>query len=400
MHGGRKDMTAHKIKPAASRRKIAILGSTGSVGQQTIDLIARAPDSFETIALTANKNVALLAEQARTLKPQLAVVADDAQYQALKEALANTGIKVAAGAKAVVEAAQMDSDWLMSAIVGAAGLPGTLAAARRGATIAFANKETLVCAGPLMMQLVSECGATLLPVDSEHNAIYQVFDFDHPEGISRLILTASGGPFRTISREEMGKMTPEQAIKHPVWSMGAKISIDSATLMNKALEVIEAHFLFQMPREKIDVLVHPQSVIHSMVEYRDGSVLAQLGSPDMRTPIGYCLAWPDRMETPAPKLDLAKLGQLTFESPDPQKFPALRFAQEAMEKGGCAPAMLSAANEIAVQAFLDKRIGFLDIERINETVLTKSNIAVLSDLDVLAQADAAARAMAAELITR
>ena len=251
-----------------------------------------------------------------------------------------------------------------------------------------------------MMKLVAEAGATLLPVDSEHNAIYQVFDFDHPEGVARLILTASGGPFRTTSRAEMATMTPEQAIKHPVWSMGAKISIDSATLMNKALEVIEAHFLFHMPREKIDVLVHPQSVIHSMVEYLDGSVLAQMGSPDMRTPIGYCLAWPQRMETPVPRLDLGKTGQLTFENPDPEKFPALRFAQEAMAKGGTAPAVLSAANEIAVQAFLDKKIGFLDIERINETVLTTLPVANLTDLDVLAEADSAARAKAQELIAR
>ena len=392
--------TVQKIHPAAARCKIAILVSTGSVGQQTIDLIVRAPDVYETVALTANRNVALLAEQARALRPKLAVVADENQYQALKDALAGTGITAAAGAQAVVEAAQADSDWVMSAIVGAAGLPGTLAAARRGATIAFANKETLVCAGPLMMKLVAEHGATLLPVDSEHNAIYQVFDFDHPEGVARLILTASGGPFRTTSREEMAKMTPEQAIKHPVWSMGAKISIDSATLMNKALEVIEAHFLFEMPREKIDVLVHPQSVIHSMVEYLDGSVLAQLGSPDMRTPIGYCLAWPERMETPVPKLDLAKIGQLTFEAPDPKKFPALAFAQEAMKRGGTAPAILSAANEVAVQAFLDKRIGFLDIERINEAVLASSPAAALTGLDILAEADRAARARAAELIAR
>ncbi|MDE2029226.1 MAG: 1-deoxy-D-xylulose-5-phosphate reductoisomerase, partial [Alphaproteobacteria bacterium] len=241
-------------------------------------------------------------------------------------------------------------------------------------------------------------------VDSEHNAIYQVFDFDHRDGIARLILTASGGPFRTMAREDMAKVTPEQAVKHPVWTMGAKISIDSATLMNKALEVIEAHFLFRMPREQIDVLVHPQSVIHSMVEYKDGSVLAQLGSPDMRTPIGYCLAWPDRMETPVPKLDLAKIGQLTFETPDIKKFPSLRFAQEAMKKGGVAPAQLSAANEIAVQAFLDHRIGFLDIERINEAVLDASNGAALTDLDMLAEADAAARAqaenMAAQLATK
>ena len=389
-----------KIHPAPARRKVTILGSTGSVGQQTIDLIARAPDAYEIVALTANKNVAKLAEQARLLRPHTAVVADDSQYQALKDALAGTGIAVASGAQAVVEAAQADSDWVMSAIVGAAGLPGTLAAARRGATIAFANKETLVCAGPLMMKLVAESGATLLPVDSEHNAIYQVFDFDHPEGIARLILTASGGPFRTLSREEMAKMTPEQAVKHPVWSMGAKISIDSATLMNKALEVIEAHYLFQMPREKIDVLVHPQSVIHSMVEYQDGSVLAQMGSPDMRTPIGYCLAWPERMETPVPRLDLAKIGQLTFENPDPEKFPALRFAQEAMAKGGTAPAVLSAANEVAVQAYLDKKIGFLDIERINETILTTMPVAALTDLDVLAEADGAARAKASELVAK
>lgn len=383
---------------SASKRRITILGSTGSVGRQTIDLIARDPEAYETLALTANKNVSTLAEQAKLLNAELAVVADETQYQALKEALAGTKTKVASGAKAVEEAAMIESDWLMSAIVGAAGLPGTLAAARRGGTIAFANKETLVCAGPLMMKLVAEAGATLLPVDSEHNAIFQVFDFKHKEGIARLILTASGGPFRTASREDMAKVTPEQAIKHPVWSMGAKISIDSATLMNKALEIIEAHFLFQMPREQIDVLVHPQSVVHSMVEYRDGSILAQLGSPDMRTPIGYCLAWPERMETPVPKLDLAKVAQLTFENPDPKKFPALQYAQEAMIKGGTAPAIMSAANEVAVQAFLDKRIGFLDIERIVGTVLSSIAHAPLTDLDVLREADDAARAKARELI--
>jgi 1-deoxy-D-xylulose-5-phosphate reductoisomerase len=391
---------AKKIHLAPTRRKIAILGSTGSVGRQTIDLISRAQGAYEVVALTANKNVATLAEQARLLNAQLAVVADERQYAALKDALAGTKTKVAAGAKAVEDAAAMESDWLMSAIVGFAGLPGTLAAAKRGATIAFANKETLVCAGPLMMKLVAEAGATLLPVDSEHNAIFQVFDFDHRDGVARLILTASGGPFRTLSRAEMAKMTAEQAVKHPVWSMGAKISIDSATLMNKALEIIEAHFLFQMPPKQIDVLVHPQSVVHSMVEYRDGSVLAQMGSPDMRTPIGFCLAWPERMETPVPKLDLAKIGQLTFENPDPEKFPALGFAKEAMKMGGTAPATLSAANEVAVQAFIDKRIGFLDIERIVGTVLSKIPTSMLTDLDVLLDADTAARALAKELIAR
>ena len=391
-----------KIKTHAlrARKRVTILGSTGSVGCQTIDLIERAPERYEVVALTANRNIAKLVEQARALRPELVVIADESQYQALKAALADTNIAVAAGARAVEEAAAGDSDWVMSAIVGAAGLPATLAAARRGATIAFANKETLVCAGPLMMKLVADAGARLLPVDSEHNAIFQVFDFDHREAIARLILTASGGPFRTVTREAMAAMTPEQAIKHPVWSMGAKISIDSATLMNKALEVIEAHFLFQMPPEKIDVLVHPQSVIHSMVEYEDGSVLAQMGSPDMRTPIGYCLAWPERIATPSPKLDLAKIGQLTFEAPDEVKFPALRFAREAMKKGGTAPAVLSAANEVAVQAFLDKRIDFLAIERVNEHVLNTLPVGTLSDLRVLAEADQAARCMAEEAVGR
>jgi 1-deoxy-D-xylulose-5-phosphate reductoisomerase len=392
-------VSVKKAPHKQTRRKIVILGSTGSVGRQTIDLIARTPEAYEIVALTANKNIAALAKQARLLNAKLAVVADESQYKALKEALAGTKTKVAAGAKAVEEVGAMESDWLMSAIVGAAGLPATLAAARRGGTIAFANKETLVCAGPLMMKLVAKAGAILLPVDSEHNAIYQVFDFDHKDGIARLILTASGGPFRTLSRSQMAKMTPKQAVKHPVWSMGAKISVDSATLMNKALEIIEAHYLFQMPREEIDVLVHPQSVVHSMVEYRDGSVLAQMGSPDMRTPIGFCLAWPDRMETPVPKLDLAKIWQLTFEKPDLKKFPALSFAQEAMKKGGTAPAAMSAANEIAVQAFLDKRIGFLDIERIVGTVLSEMPSSRLTDLDVLRDADVAARAYAKELIS-
>lgn len=387
-------------KTAPLQRRVTILGSTGSVGQQTIDLVERAPEKYKVVALTARRNVEKLAEQCKKLKPELAVIADDSKYQELKDALSGTGITVAAGAEAIVDAAEADSDWVMSAIVGAAGLPGTLAAVRRGAMVAFANKETLVCAGPLMMELVKESGAKLLPVDSEHNAIWQVFDFDRRESISRLIITASGGPFRNKTREDMALMTPEQAIKHPVWSMGAKISIDSATLMNKTLEVIEAAFLFDMPSEKIDVLVHPQSVIHSMVEYEDGSVLAQLGSPDMRTPIGYTLAWPDRMVTPVEKLDLVKLGQLTFEAPDPVKFPALRLGREAMKLGGTAPALLNAANEIAVQAFLDKRIGFLDIERVNEAALGYGPVATLTDLDMLLEADQTARRYAEEQVER
>jgi 1-deoxy-D-xylulose-5-phosphate reductoisomerase len=388
----------NEVATASRRRRVTILGSTGSVGCQTIDLISRAPEKYEVAALVARRNVEKLIEQAKLLAPELVVIADESHYAALKEGLAGTNIAVAAGAQAVVEAAEAESDWVMAAIVGAAGLPATLAAAKRGAIVAFANKETLVCAGPLMMKLAAECGARLLPVDSEHNAIWQVFDFERRESISRLILTASGGPFRTRTREEMAKMTPEQAVKHPVWSMGAKISIDSATLMNKALEIIEAHFLFRMPGEKIDVLVHPQSVIHSMVEYEDGSVLAQMGTPDMRTPIGYTLAWPERMATPAAKLDLAALGQLTFEKPDAVKFPALRFAREAMKKGGTAPAVLNAANEVAVQAFLDKKIGFLDIERIDEAALTTLPAAPLTDLDVLRAADREARRYAEEQV--
>lgn len=385
---------------STGKRKITILGSTGSIGVQTIDLVQRDMDKYQTVAITARNNVERLAEQAKLLNAELAVVSDENKYQELKNALSGTKTNVAAGEKAVEEAAKLDSDWVMSAIVGAAGLPPTLAAARRGATIAFANKETLVCAGPLMMQLVKDAGAKLLPVDSEHNAIWQVFDFEKREAIARIILTASGGPFRTKTRAEMAGMTPEQAIKHPVWSMGAKISIDSATLMNKALEIIEAKFLFQMPSEKIDVLVHPQSVVHSMVEYTDGSVLAQLGSPDMRIPIGYALAWPDRMATPATKLDLAKVGQLTFEEPDPVKFPALRLAREAMAAGGTATAILNAANEVTVQAFLDKQIGFLDIVDINEKTLNNVKSAPLSDLETMLEADRVARQYATSAIKK
>jgi 1-deoxy-D-xylulose-5-phosphate reductoisomerase len=390
-----KAQTLQQAVPAAGndtqQRTVTILGATGSVGCQTIDLIERAPERYRVLALTAHRNVAKLAEQARKLRPEVAVIADAAHYHALKDLLAGTGIKVAAGEQAVVEAAQMPAEWVMAAIVGAAGLPSTLAAARRGAIVAFANKETLVCAGPLMMDLVAQSGAKLLPVDSEHNAIWQVFDFDRKDAITRLILTASGGPFRTMSRAAMASVTPQQAVKHPVWAMGAKISIDSATLMNKGLEVIEAAYLFGMPEEKIDVVVHPQSVIHSMVEYADGSVLAQLGTPDMRTPIGYTLAWPNRMVTPAARLDFAQLGSLTFEKPDPEKFPALRLTRAALRTGGTAPAILNAANEIAVQAFLDGQIGFLDIERINEATMGQVPSARLTGLDVLADADMAAR---------
>ncbi|MGY0833475.1 1-deoxy-D-xylulose-5-phosphate reductoisomerase [Azospirillum argentinense] len=379
-------------------RRVTIFGSTGSVGTQTVDLVAREPERFPVEALTANRNVALLAEQARQLRPKLAVVADPAAYADLKEALAGTGVEAAAGPQAMAEAAERPADWVMAAIVGAAGLEPTLAAVRRGACVAFANKEVLVCAGALMMEEVRRHGANLLPVDSEHSAIYQVFDFDRLDSVQRLILTASGGPFRTKDRAFMAAATREQAVAHPTWEMGAKISIDSATMMNKGLEIIEAHFLFGVPEEKIDVLVHPQSVVHSLVEYVDGSVLAQLGTPDMRTPIAYALGWPARIPTPAERLDLVKAATLTFEAPDPERFPALRLARAALQSGGGAPTILSAANEVAVQAFLDRRIGFLDIERIVEGVLGTLPHRPLRDLGAVRDTDAEARRVAADRV--
>ncbi len=376
-------------------RSVTILGSTGSVGTQTVDLVSRDPERFPVEALTANRNVALLAQQARQLNARLAVVADPAAYAELKSLLSGTGIEVAAGSEAVAAAAERPADWVMAAIVGAAGLEPTLAAVRRGAIVAFANKEVLVCAGALMMDEVKAHGATLLPVDSEHSAIYQVFDFDRTDSVARLILTASGGPFRTRDRTFMAAATREQAVAHPTWDMGAKISVDSATMMNKGLELIEAHFLFGVPEDRIDVLVHPQSVIHSLVEYVDGSVLAQLGTPDMRTPIAYALGWPARIATPAERLDLVKAATLTFEAPDPVRFPALRLARAALQSGGGAPTILSAANEVAVQAFLDRRIGFLDIERIVEETLTALPHRPLRDLAAVREADADARRDAA-----
>ncbi len=378
-------VTAISELPEQQPRTITILGSTGSVGCQTIDLIERNPDRFVVEALTANRNVDMLASQARRLRPAVAVVADPNAYAALKAALSGTGIEVAAGTEALVAAAERPAQWVMAAIVGAVGLPPILAAARRGATVAFANKECLVCAGSLMLDLVSRHGATLVPVDSEHNAIFQVIDLAGRDQIDRLILTASGGPFRTWQREAMAQATPAQAVAHPTWDMGAKISVDSATMMNKGLEIIEAAFLFGMPETKVDVLVHPQSVVHSMVEYADGSVLAQLGTPDMRTPIAYALAWPQRMATPAQRLNLAEVGRLDFEPPDEKRFPALRLAREALRQGGGAPNVLNAANEIAVHSFLADGIGFLDIERVvGETLERTPQHAMNSLADVYA----------------
>ncbi|MFN8924598.1 MAG: 1-deoxy-D-xylulose-5-phosphate reductoisomerase [Rhodospirillales bacterium] len=381
-----------------SPRSVTVLGATGSVGTQTLDLIGRDPGRFAVTALTARGNADRLAALARLHRAAFAVVADPDAYGALKAALSGSGIEAAAGPEAVVEAARRSADWVMAGIVGAAGLPATRAAVRRGAVVAFANKEVLVCAGEIVMAEVARSGARLLPVDSEHNAIFQVFDAARPGTVRRLILTASGGPFRTATRARMATVSPAEAVAHPVWSMGAKISVDSATMMNKGLEVIEACHLYAMPEDRVDVLIHPQSVVHSLVEYVDGSVLAQMGSPDMRIPIAHTLAWPDRMETPAARLDLATIASLTFERPDPERFPALRMAREAIRAGGAVPAVMNAANEVAVAAFLEGRTGFLDIERVVAGTMERIGALRSTDLDGIMAADAEARRVAASLL--
>jgi 1-deoxy-D-xylulose-5-phosphate reductoisomerase len=379
-------------------RSVTILGSTGSVGCNTIDLLARRPEAFDIEALTANRNVALLAEQARALRPRMVAIADPALYVDLKEALAGSGIEVGAGSSAIVEAACRPAEWVMASIVGAAGLEPTMAAVRRGAIIGLANKECLVCAGEVMMADIKKFGASLVPVDSEHSAIYQVFDFDNADRVEAIILTASGGPFRCLEAEKMATVTPAQAVAHPNWDMGAKISVDSATMMNKGLELIEAFHLFPVEARQIEIVVHPQSVIHSLVSYVDGSVLAQLGAPDMRTPIAYALAWPDRMQTPAPRLRLAEVGQLTFEAPDERRFPALRLAREALRRRGAAPIVLNAANEIAVESFLAQQIGFLDIPRVVERAMEKAPNGQLNALADVIEIDREARVRARGII--
>ncbi len=349
--------------------RLSILGATGSVGASTLDIVGRDPSRFSIVALTANRNARDLADAAIRFGAEFAAVADDAAYLELKERLEGTGIRSGAGRDAVEEAARLDGDMIVAAIVGAAGLAPTLAAVRLGRTVALANKECLVCAGRLFMQAAAEAGATILPVDSEHNAIFQVLETANADQIEKVILTASGGPFRTHTISEMRNVTPAQALKHPNWAMGQRISIDSATMMNKGFEVIEAHHLYGLEAGRLEVLVHPQSVVHGLVQYRDGSLLAQLGPPDMRTPIAHCLAWPRRMAIPAERLDLAALGKLTFELPDTSRFPALALAYRAMELGTGATAVLNAADEVAVEAFLNARIGFLEIASIVERVL-------------------------------
>lgn len=379
-------------------RTVTILGATGSIGTSTLDLIEREPDRFRVVALTANCDVVRLAEAARRTNAELAVVADERCLSALAEALAGTATRVAGGMAAVCDAARSGAEWTMSAIVGCAGLGPTLAAIEGGGTVVIANKEPLVSAGEIILAAAEASGATLLPADSEHNAIFQCLAGDRPAGVRRLILTASGGPFRSWSLEQMAVVTPEQAVAHPNWSMGVKISVDSATMMNKGLELIEAARLFPVSGEAIDIVVHPQSAVHSLVEYVDGSMLAQIGPSDMRVPIAHTLAWPDRMATPMAPLDLVKLGRLDFEAPDPVRFPALRLAREALGAGGARPAILNAANEVAVEAFLKRRCGFLEIAAIVADTLAAYDPPAPLDVDAVLAVDGEARRVAAERV--
>jgi 1-deoxy-D-xylulose-5-phosphate reductoisomerase len=393
-----------ELKPesAVAPRSVTILGATGSIGASTVDLLKRESASYRVEAVTGGNNVATLAALARELNARFAVIAEPARYQDLKDALANSGIECAAGEGALIEAAQRPADWVMAAISGAVGLKPTMAAIERGVTVALANKECLVCAGALFMRRAAATGATVLPVDSEHNAIFQALGSGAREDVKRVILTASGGPFRTWSLEAIKAATPEQALRHPTWSMGPKVTIDSATLMNKGLELIEAHHLFGMASAELDVLVHPQSVVHGMVEFRDGSVVAQMGAPDMRIPIAHCLAWPRRMAGPAPRLDLTKVQTLSFEAPDLARFPALGLARAAMEAGGAAPTVLNAANEVAVEAFLAGRISFPAVAvLVEETLSAASSGALLTEpasLEAATAVDHVSRQMARTLL--
>jgi 1-deoxy-D-xylulose-5-phosphate reductoisomerase len=390
-------------KPSPNgERSVTLLGATGSIGASTVDLIKREPGRYRVEAVSANKSAPALAALAREVGARFAAIADPAAYGELKDALGGTGIAVGAGESALIEAAERPAEWVIGAITGAAGLKPTLAAADRGAIVALANKETLVCAGGLFMRRAAAAGATVLPVDSEHNALFQSMSGSRREDVRRVILTASGGPFRTASAEAIRAATVEQALKHPNWSMGQKVTIDSATLMNKGLEIIEAHHLFALPSEQIDVLVHPQSIIHSLVEFCDGSVIAQLGSPDMRIPIAYCLAWPERIMGPAPRLDLARAATLTFEEPDTARFPALGLARRALEAGGTAPTVLNAANEVAVAQFLARRLNFAGISALVgatlEVALSRNWTAEPASVEDALSVDHDARLLAQELL--
>ena len=381
------------------KRKVAILGATGSVGKSTLDLVERNPDRFEVVTVTAATNAAALADIARRTGAKLAVLADESRLAQLRDLLAGTDCHAAAGETALIDAASADAELVIAAIVGCAGLRPVMAAVDAGKTVALANKEALVTAGHLMTRAAQASGATLLPIDSEHNAIFQCLAGTRREDVSRIVLTASGGPFRTASSDTIAAATPAQACAHPNWSMGAKISVDSATMMNKGLELIEARYLFSLPSERIDVLIHPQSVVHSLVEFVDGSVLAQLGAPDMRIPIAYALAWPERIETPAQRLDLAAIARLDFETPDLDRFPALRLAREALEAGGAAPIVLNAANEVAVAGFLAERLAFPEIARFVGRALDSLDFSAPQTIEDVLEIDRATRSSVEALMT-
>ena len=387
-----------------ARARISVLGATGSVGSSTLDIVMRSPHTFEVIALTAQTNIDKLADVAIATSAKLAVIGDPSFFKQLKARLSGTGIEVAAGTDALMAAASAPADCVVAAMMGAAGLKPALAAVAQGRRVALANKECLVTAGALFMAAVKRSGAELLPVDSEHSAVFQALGNALPETIERIVLTASGGPFRTFTLEQLHSVTPEQALKHPNWTMGRKISIDSATMMNKGLELIEAFHLFGVRGEQLGVVVHPQSIVHALVEYRDGSVMAQMGCPDMRTPIAVALSWPTRMHVPTQRLDLAALGSLTFEAPDRVKFPALALAESALASGGVASAVLNAANEVAVEAFLERRIGFCDIASIVAHCLSEAEgqdmSSQSSSVEGVIEIDAAARRLARDVIAK
>jgi 1-deoxy-D-xylulose-5-phosphate reductoisomerase len=386
----------------AGVRTVTVLGATGSIGDSTMDLLRGAPGRYRIEALTANSNVEGLAKLAREFDARFVAIADTTRFGELKDALAGSGIECGVGESAIIEAASRPADWLMAAVSGAAGLKPALAAVDRGTTIALANKECLVCAGDFFMQRAAKAGACILPADSEHNALFQALGSGNRDELTRVIITASGGPFRTWAAADIEKATLEQALKHPNWSMGQKITIDSASMMNKGLEVIEAACLFALTSDEIDVLVHPQSIVHGMVEFFDRSVVAQLGTPDMRTPIAHCLGWPERIAGPAAKLDLAKIGQLTFEAPDFARFPALRLAYDALRTGNGATTVYNAANEIAVAAFIAEKIRFGAIARLVEATMNgwvrAGNLAPLASADDAIAVDHNARNMAASLL--
>ena len=388
----------HIVGVSAINKTLTVLGSTGSVGQNTLDLVERNQKTFSIKALTGNQNVKLLAQQAKFHQPELLVIGNKEQYSDLIKELDGFPVRVEAGYEGLIEAADLDTDLVMASIVGTAGLLPTMRAAKRGATIALANKECLVCAGSLLIDEVENSGSVLIPVDSEHNAIFQVFDFDQTRAVKNLILTASGGPFREKTIKEMAKVKPREALEHPNWRMGPKVTIDSATMMNKGLELIEAFYLFPVNIDQIKILVHPQSIVHSMVSYVDGSVLAQLGSTDMRIPISYALGWPDRIETPVESLNLTEISSLTFEKPDFQKFPSLKLAQNALKAGKIGPILLNSANEIAVSSFLENKISFLEIAEIVEDVLSVAQFKEPKTIEDIVHIDLEGRKIAENMV--